>query len=616
MTRETPFSQLKQFTHIDRHFADFLIRLQGTEDHQLWLAAALVSSATQSGNVCIDLRTIGGKPLTTEEDETAEIVYAPQLTDWVSVLKESKVVGAPGEYRPLVLDPAGRLYLYRYWQYERRLAELLKRFAAADLCSFDPVVLNKSLPSLFPQQESGEPDCQRLAAVTAILRKLSLVTGGPGTGKTSTVLRILALLIEQPRHQRTRIALAAPTGKAAARLKEVVKQSKDTLLVNQEVLARIPEQAFTLHRLLGYQPGSRRFRHDSTNPLPFEMIVVDEASMVDLPLMAGLVDAVSPDARLLLLGDRDQLASVEPGAVFGDICEVAEAAGWSREFGERIKSYVPALPESSSIHGPLKNSVTVLRKSYRFAAESGIGQLARSVQAGDREGAIHVLSARTHPDVIWEEVVTPSVIERRLRNWILEAYSGCLQAASSMEALTRFAASRILCAVREGRFGVAFVNQIAQESLARKGLVRSRGTWYRGRPVMISQNDYQVRLFNGDIGIAWEEEPARVPTGASSLSVVFPMEGGEMRRVLPSRLPEHETVYAMTVHKAQGSEFDHVLLILPDYASPVLTREMLYTGITRARKRIEIWARRETIEWSIERRAIRHSGLRDALSQA
>ena len=249
-----------------------------------------------------------------------------------------------------------------------------------------------------------------------------------------------------------------------------------------------------------------------------------------------------------------------------------------------------------------------------FWTESGIGRLSRSIQAGDRDAAVQLLNARDLPDVIWEEVATPAVVESRLERWVLEAYSGCLQAASPAEALTLFARSRILCAVRQGPFGVAFINQLAEDALERKGLVRSRDAWYPGRPVMINRNDYQIRLFNGDIGIAWED-PRRAQSGPATLGVMFPSESGEMRRILPSRLPELETVFAMTVHKAQGSEFDHVLLILPDQASAVLTREMLYTAVTRARKRVEIWARRATIEASIQQCVSRHSGLREALSK-
>jgi exodeoxyribonuclease V alpha subunit len=616
MTTETAFNQLDRFTDIDRHFADFLLRLEGTQDRRLWLAAALASNATQSGNVCIDLGAIAGKPILVEDARTTGNACAPELSDWMNVLTRSVVVGGPGDFRPLVLDQANRLYLCRYWKYEQQVAKLLKQLAASDLRAFDATALREGLSRLFPPRDPDELDWQRLAAVTAVLRRFSLITGGPGTGKTSTVLRILALLLSQPGHERLRIALAAPTGKAAARLKEAVKHSKDTLEVSPEVLARIPEEAFTLHRLLGFVPGSRVFRHNRKNPLPFEMIVVDEASMVDLPLMAKLLDAVPPGARLLLLGDREQLASVEPGAVFGDICSVAESAGRSEGFRECIKPYRLDLPASSSPNGggPLQDSMTVLRRSYRFGTDSGIGQLSRSIQAGDGDTTIHLLSTKGLPDVIWEDGANPTSLQNRLERWILEAYAGCLQAGSPEEAFTLFARSRILCAVRRGPFGVAFINSVAEDALARKGLVRSRGAWYRGRPVMMNRNDYQIRLFNGDIGVAWEDSP-RAQSGPAQIGVMFPSESGEMRRILPSRLPEHETVYAMTVHKAQGSEFDRVLLILPDQASAALTREMLYTAVTRARKHLEIWARRETIEASIQRRVTRHSGLREALSR-
>jgi exodeoxyribonuclease V alpha subunit len=614
MPTETTFNQLDRFTDIDRHFADFLLRLEGTQDRRLWLAAALASSATQSGNVCINLSAIAGKPIPVEDARTTGNACAPDLSDWMNALTRSTVVGGPGDFRPLVLDQANRLYLCRYWKYEQQVAKLLKALAASDMLAFDATALSKGLSGLFPPQYPDELDWQRLAAVTAVLRKFSLITGGPGTGKTSTVLRILALLLSQPGHEQLRIGLAAPTGKAAARLKEALKQSKETLAVSPEVLARIPEEAFTLHRLLGFIPASGAFRHNRANPLPFEMIVVDEASMVDLPLMAKLLDAVSPEARLLLLGDRDQLASVEPGAVFGDICSVAELADWSEGFRECIKPYSLDLPASSlKGGGPLQDSMTVLRRSYRFGTDSGIGQLSRNIQTGDGDATIRLLSTKGLPDVIWENGANPTPLQDRLERWILEAYAGCLQAASPEEAFTLFARSRILCAMRRGPFGVAFINSVAEDALARKGLVRSRGAWYRGRPVMMNRNDYQIRLFNGDIGVAWDSPSAQ--SGPAPMGVMFPSESGEMRRILPSRLPEHETVYAMTVHKAQGSEFDRILLILPDQASAALTREMLYTAVTRARKHVEIWARRETIEASIQRRLVRHSGLREALSR-
>jgi len=608
------FEQLDRFTEIDRHFAHCLLRLEGTESPHLWLAAALASNATQRGHVCADLQTITGGPLDEGKGKTGR-VYAPGFSEWVNELRRSATVGEPGDHRPLVLDRAGRLYLYRYWHYEQRIASALKKLASAALLDVDIATLRQGLSKWFPQEVSDEPNWQSWAAVTAALRSFSVVTGGPGTGKTSTVLRILALLLAQRGHERMRIALTAPTGKAAARLREAIRQSKGSLEAGSDVLARIPEEASTLHRLLGLKPSSRRFRFGRANPLPFEIVVVDEASMVDLPLMAKLLDALSPGTRLLLLGDRDQLASVEPGAAFGDICAAAEAAGWSEPFRQRVQLLLPPLQASSSNgEGLLQDSMTVLQRSYRFGPESGIGQLSRSIQAGNRDAALRLLSTPSASDVVWEEISSPAALERRLERWVLEAYSECLQAASAAEAFAQFDRSRILCAVRHGPFGAVALNRLAERILASHGLWHGRGAWYRGRPVLVSRNDYQLKLFNGDIGIAWDDAPRR-ETGRASLAVMFSTEGGALRRIVPSRLPEHETVYAMTVHKAQGSEFDRVLLILPDKDLAVLSRELLYTALTRARKRVEIWARREAIEACIAKRVTRHSGLRDALSE-
>ncbi|MCI0418763.1 MAG: exodeoxyribonuclease V subunit alpha, partial [Acidobacteria bacterium] len=502
------FKAADNFTELDRHFADFLLRLEDREEPHVWLAAALASQSTQSGHVCLDLTAISGKPILGIGEKREASTFAPELDPWVRALKQSCVVGAPGDFRPLILDQAGRLYLHRYWQYEKQLADFLKARAGLDLANVDVALLKAGLARLFPLQSGGEPNLQRQAAVTAVLRNFSVITGGPGTGKTSTVVRILALLLEQPAEGRSRIALAAPTGKAAARLKEAVKQAKAALNAPPEVLDRIPEEAFTLHRLLGALSNSTRFRHNRDNLLSYDVIVVDEASMIDLPLMAKLVDAIPSEAHLLLLGDRDQLASVEPGSVFGDICSAAEAAGSSLVFLKRVdecSATVPHASEPKGAGGPMQDSMTVLQKSYRFGAESGIGELSRCIQSGDGKAIRQLLSGNLMPDLVWQDMTTPSILQSRLEGWLLEAYSGYLKAATPAGAFASFSQSRILSALRKGPFGVVSINQLAEDILERKGLVRPRGAWYRGRPVMISQNDYQLRLFNGDIGIALED---------------------------------------------------------------------------------------------------------------
>lgn len=592
---------------LDRHFADFITRVNGNESEEVWLAAALASHFTQEGHVCLDLASIAGQPVGAEAERS---IRCPELAAWVRSLRESPVVGAPGEFRPLVLDNAHRLYLYRYWAYEAALAAFLKRQAGRPPRPVDTGRLKENLSRLFPPQP-GEPDWQRVAAVTALRRSFCVITGGPGTGKTSTVVRILALLAEQLTEKRISVVLAAPTGKAAARLKEAVRKAKLSLACTPDVVRQIPDEALTLHRMLGALPGSSRFRYHERNLLPYDVIVVDEASMIDLPLMAKLVRAMPEESRLVLLGDKDQLASVEPGAVFGDICSVAEAGGArGRQLAESLEVGETAFDGRSK--PTLADSVVALQKSYRFDPASGIGRLSRSIQAGDQTAILELLASNSSSGISWGEVRSPAQFKRSLETWVLESYSGYLKAESAEEALASFEACRILCALRKGPFGVIAVNLLVEEILAKAGLIVKRGRWYRGQPLMVNHNDYILRLFNGDVGLVLES-PNPEPGAAAPLRAFFPAEEGALRNLLPSKLPEHETVYAMTVHKAQGSEFERVLLLLPDQVSELLTRELIYTGITRARKQVEIWGSLDVLREAVTRNIIRKSGLRDAL---
>ena len=597
------------FSELDRHFADFISRVAKTHDPDLWLAAALVSHFTQEGHVCLDLASVAGKSIGEEEGDR---LLCPELQPWVHVLRQSNVVGASGDFRPLVLDASNRLYLYRYWEYESDLAKFLTERASRDLVPVDSETLKASLDRLFPQAASGEINGQQVAAMIAVLRSLCVISGGPGTGKTSTVVKILALLIEQVGGKKLAIALAAPTGKAAARLKDAAKRSKLDLVCAPEVLAQIPEEASTLHRLLGTLPGSIQFRHNRDNLLPYDVIVVDEASMIDLPLMAKLVQAIPQQSRLILLGDRDQLASVEPGSVFGDICSLAGVNRFSPGLGSQIQALVGLtwdlpLNESQAVLG---DSIVVLKKSYRFGEASGIGRLSHAIRAGEREQADQLLKDESGSEISWKAIRSPQELRRSLETWVLEAYPVYLKAETPAEAFSLFDTSRILCALRKGPYGVRVVNKLVEEILTRTGLIRSRGRWYPGQPIIITRNDYSLRLFNGDIGLILEDRRE----GQASLRAFFPTGNGEFRTFLPAKLPEHETVYAMTVHKAQGSEFERVLFLLPDRGSEVLTRELIYTGITRARRQVELWGTRDIFSESIAKSIERKSGLQDALT--
>jgi exodeoxyribonuclease V alpha subunit len=521
------------------------------------------------------------------------------------------VVGRAGEYRPLVLDDGNRLYLYRYWEYQERLAAAIRqRVSKVEACP-DMAVVAKRLARLFPEEEPDGINWQKVAAFTALRRRLCVISGGPGTGKTSTVARILAFLVEQA-PQRLAIALGAPTGKAAARLQEAVKEAGERLDVPPEVKAALPQDASTLHRLLGSVPGSPRFRHTSENPLPVDAVVVDEASMVDLPLLSKLVQALPSQGRLILLGDRDQLASVEAGSALGDICDSAGEGGFSRSFGEDLRQVAGyGLEVGEGDDRPLlRECIIHLTKSYRFGSGSGIGALCRAVNAGDGHAAVGLLSG-AHPDLGWRRLPPPEKLPGAMRGLVEEGFTEYLQSDDPSESFRCFERFRILCALREGPYGLVALNRAVEGILRERGLIASGGPWYRGRPVMITKNDYNLRLFNGDVGVVLPD-----PAASGELRVFFLAPEGRVRKLHPLVLPQHETVYALTVHKSQGSEFDRVLLILPDTESRILTRELVYTAISRARARVDVWGNEAVFRNAVSRRIERTSGLQDALRQA
>lgn len=596
-------------TPLNRHFASVLAALDPAAAPEVALAAALVSRRVEEGHVCLELSAEAGRPLTPLGAPGDASSTCPSLDAWTAALRASKLVGSPGEYAPLILDGAGRLYLQRYWRYERAVADFALARAAEPLREVDRPTLASGLARYFP---GGPTDWQRAAAVAAVHRSFLVVSGGPGTGKTATVVKILALLLEQPGGARLRVALAAPTGKAAARLKDTLREARATLPASPDVLDRIPTDVSTVHRLLGPMRGSSRFRHGPAAPLAADVVVVDEASMVDLPLMAKLASAVAPHARLLLLGDRNQLASVEAGAVLGDLCGGDDrplfSAGLARSLKELTGDELEVAPVPAS--AGLLDSVVLLPKSYRFGSESGIGRLSKAVREG-AEGALGTLRGGSFPDVAWVDVDGPGGDARALGERIVREGQAFFRARTPEDAFETFGRFRVLCALRQGPFGAAAVNEIAQRALAGAGLIRPPRTgtpWYRGRPVMIGVNDYALGLFNGDVGIAMPD-----PEHGGDLRVFFPAERGGLRSFPPSRLPQHETVFAMTVHKSQGSEFDSVLLLLGDRSLPLLTRELVYTGLTRAKRSAEVWATAEVFEGAVRRRIERRSGLADAL---
>lgn len=595
------------FDPIDVTFAEALGRLSLDTDPHVLMAAALASRAVQRGHVCLDLASVAGKPLV-DDDGRAVDTPLPGLSTFLAALEQSELVSHGTALAPLVLVE-GRLYLARYYGYEGRLAAgLLVR--ARSRVEVDEDRLRDGLFRLFAGASPG--DEQRRAAALANLRRLAIISGGPGTGKTTTVAKILALLQEQALAQSgtpLRILLAAPTGKAAQRLGESIGASIDQLDTRPEVRAAVPRAASTLHRILGYRSRTpTRFAYGRERPLDADVVLADEASMIDLALMTKLVEAVPQQGRLILLGDKDQLVSVEAGAIFGDL--YGDAGGYSDELAGQLSrltgdATVPVALEA----GPLDDCAAQLRRSYRYGEDSGIGALARAINRGDADRAMEVL--RGDRSMPYGEVAIAPVdpsdplggddSARALGRVVLDGYRGCLEnrpLEERLEALTKF---RVLCAHRRGPGGVEQLNLAIAQRLRRAGLLeRATGPYFDGRPIIITRNDYQLELFNGDIGLMVREGERMV--------VAFATLAG-IRRLPAPRLPAHETVFAMTVHKSQGSEFDRLALVMPPVASPILTRELVYTAVTRARHRIDIFGEESVVRAAVRARVSRTSGL-------
>ncbi len=607
---------------IDVHFASFLGGLADSAGSDVVLAAALASRASGEGHICLDLAAVSDSILLPEEGGRPAI-GCPGLNHWERRLRGSTAVGRPGDRRPLILDDHHRLYLYRYWRYENELSAFIRGRIRSDRTAegVDRERLRSGLKRLFPSPVNEGADRQKLAALVAVLKSFCVITGGPGTGKTSTVAAILALLLEQVPVGKQRIFLAAPTGKAAARLGEALRSARNELPVAESLRSQLPTEAVTIHRLLRPIPGTPFFRHNASNRLAADTVIVDEASMVDLALLAKLVQALDESTRLVLIGDKDQLASVEAGAVLGDLCDRDRRHGYSADLcrmaaeftGEKLAPGNGGKTEG----GGLGDCIVELRRSFRFSPDGGIGALSRLVNQGDVPRALDLLGNDSEPAVRWMPMSSATELRRQLSEAISDDIGRYRTARDPRQALEAFGRFGLLCAVNRGPCGVHAVNRLAEQLLSKDGLIPpvhpSGDPWYDGRPVMITRNDYHLDLFNGDIGIALPAEDPQEP-GSSRLAVCFPEAGDRGWRQIPAyRLSDHQTVYAMTVHKSQGSEFDTVHLVLPERESPVLSRELVYTAITRARKAVVIWGPQPVLTAAIRRPIVRSSGLRDAL---
>jgi exodeoxyribonuclease V alpha subunit len=648
-------------------------RLQGKVDNVRWAqrAAFAVSRATTQGHVCIALDALAQR-----YGETAGTVHAALLAS--GVVCDGREAAA--DLLPLVIDSSRRIYLARYFDYERRLARALVERAQVSADAPDPAELKARVGRYFAESKDDDDniDWQRVAALVALSRRLTIVSGGPGTGKTTTVVGVLACLLDE--NPALRIALAAPTGKAAQRMQEALVERANVL--PPELAARLPRTSFTLQRLLGTQANGR-FRHHRDNPLPFDVIVIDEASMIDVALAAHLLEAVAPGARLVMLGDKDQLAAVEAGAVLAELsarpvfsdsgaARIAAALSmpaaqfiaalpsdhdrdaeaddqaalletgpmWIDEPGYLITDdgneaydvfvglpevdWHPAAPVAldQTAVSPLTDCVVWLQRNYRFGLDSDIGRLSVAIRRGSVDDALAALTPGSQDNptkaALLIDDAGPHLSERTLArlNAGFEPYARMLAdtleagtgAAPLFDALNRF---RILAATRHGPRGVDEINaRVSAWVRAAASVTLGAGAqWFAGRPVIVTRNDYALGVFNGDIGIA-------LPAPSGAMQVCFRMADGTLRMLSPAALPPHDTAFALTVHKSQGSEFDHAALVLPSAFGRMLSRELVYTAITRARSRIDVIGSTDVFAQAVRTPTRRDSGLAARIAEA
>ncbi|NQZ53086.1 MAG: exodeoxyribonuclease V subunit alpha [Piscirickettsiaceae bacterium] len=568
------------FGELACQFARFIARLDKTDDGLIAITAALLSDANSQGHVCLNLAHA------IDNEAYVSLALPEQLAEWVQRLKQSHVVGGAGDFTPLILTEQGLLYLYRYWVDEQNVANAIRQ-----RCQSIPLINQQQIQQDFADWSSNIEgvDWQKVAVFMALTRQFSVISGGPGTGKTTIVLRLLSMLFSQ--NNQLNIALTAPTGKAAARLQQAINNSGFESL-----------EAKTLHRLLGISVDNQQGRYNAEKPLPVDVVIIDEASMIDISLMATLMKSLPAKARVILLGDSQQLASVESGAVLANLCQ--KHMLFSTEFCNDLATMTGIKINASQHNTVLIDGVVELQHSYRFEQQSDIGRLATAVQSGNIQSVFEVIS--TTQRSLWQQQCDPSSILSSVTALYQPFFDAVNRGADTLTCLQLFEQQRVLCALKTGSQSVQSVNGLIERVIQKQGW-RTNQNFYHGRPIMVTQNDHLQHLFNGDTGVVLRDE-----SGELRACFIF---DNVLHWFDLARLPAHETAFAMTVHKSQGSEFDNVFVLLAEEESPLLTRELLYTAITRAKKQVMLLCSETILTQTVITQHQRETGLAGLLEK-
>ena len=573
LQKAKPMGDLAQnpvFNALDMRVARLLAQSCGKNAASVELVVSLTSYLLRQRHICLDLKS--------DPPGEVEPLFPNGLWDSLpEILSQCPVVsGEEQPDQPLILSHTGKLYFHRYWHYEK---ELLR--AVIDRCSGPSRGGSVARSGDVGQSGFTLTGEQQRAVATAMRSPLTLITGGPGTGKTATIASLILYSLPDLEDGESAIALAAPTGKAAQR----IQQSLEKGLMAMGVKRSLKIQATTVHRLLGYKPLSSQFKHDKENPFPFDLVIVDEASMLDLPLFAKLIQAVAPEARLVLLGDRHQLSSVEAGSIFGDLVEAGRS------------------------YGPLHDRMIELRHNFRFAQDSHLNSLCQSVKMGEVERAARLVQV-DNSEIHFMPLPAPRGLKSVLEKTLLDHYAQLHSEENPLAALRRLERRCLLSPVRKGPYGVEELNRSIESLLTQRYATQRQEGHYHGKPILITKNSYDLNLFNGDLGVILAD-----PNQPDQLHAWFYSEDrSDVRRVSIPTLPTFESAYALTVHKSQGSEYQKVYLILPQEDAPILTRELLYTALSRSRNTVHIWANLPVLKSGVGRRTQRSSGIVDRLA--